>query len=77
MILQLHDLIPMETPLGSGHAIMVETNAHDQYWTVALENGALVTFPQHKKRMSRSYTHERVISDEQMKEIIKVKNFSR
>jgi hypothetical protein len=77
MILQLHDLIPMETPLGSGHAIMVETNAHDQYWTVALENGALVTFPQHKIRMSRSYTHERGISDDQMKEIIKVKNVSR
>ena len=74
MILQLHDLIPMDTPLGQGHAIMVETNAHDQYWTVALENGALVTFPQHKIRICRSYTHERGITDTEMKDIIKVKN---
>lgn len=77
MIQQLNDLIPMETPLGFGYAILVETNAHDQYWTVALNNGALVTFPQHKVRISRSYTHERGISDEEMKEIIKVKNVSR
>ncbi len=77
MIIQLHELIAMETPLGKGYAIMVESTAHEQYWTVALDGGALVTFPQQKIRISRSYTHERGISDDQMKEIIKVKNVSR
>lgn len=77
MILQLNDLIPMETPLGFGYAILVESNAHDQYWTIALNNGALVTFPQEKIRISKSYTHSRGISNDEMKEIIKVKNVSR
>jgi hypothetical protein len=51
MILQLEHLIGMETPLGFGYAILVETGPHDQYWTVALDNGALVTFSQDKIRI--------------------------
>lgn len=69
--IQLHELIPVVTPLGDGYAIIFETGEHDNYWTVALENGAIVTFPQNKIRVCRSYTHGRGISDEEMKEIIK------
>lgn len=69
--LQLSELIPMETELGFGYAILYEGGEHDSYWTVALENGALVTFPQNQVRVSRSYTHGRGISDEEMREIIK------
>lgn len=70
MIHEFRDPIPMETPLGKGYALFVEAAAHDQYWTVALENGALVTFTQDKLRISRDYTHHRGISDEEMKRII-------
>lgn len=70
MAIQLDELIPVETPLGFGYAIIFETGEHDNYWTVALENGALVTFTQDRIKVSRDYTHRRGISDEQMREII-------
>ena len=70
VIIQLNDLIPVETPLGSGYAIILESGAHDQFWTVALENGAIITFTQDKIRISRSYTHHRGIKDEEMEDII-------
>lgn len=66
----LTELIEMETPLGRGYAIVLETTAHDYFWTVAFEDGALVTFTQNKIRICRSYTHGR-ISDEEMRQIIK------
>ena len=75
--IQLSELIPVKTSLGDGHAIIFETGEHDNYWTVALENGAIVTFRQEDIRMCRSYTHHRGITDKEMKEIIKVKNVSR
>lgn len=70
MAIQLDELIPVETPLGFGYAIIFETGEYDNYWTVALENGALVTFTQDRIKVSRDYTHRRGISDEQMREII-------
>ena len=70
MILQLTELIPVETPLGSGYAIIIESSAHDYYWTVALENQALVTFTQDKIRIARSYTQHRGIEDAEMRKII-------
>lgn len=70
-VLQLTEMISMETPLGHGYAILVEAGEQDQYWTVALDNGALVTLPQNKVRVSRDYTRGRGITDKQMKEIIK------
>ena len=69
-LLQLSELIPVKTLLGDGHAIIFEAGEHDNYWTVALNNGAIVTFKQDKIRMCRSYTHDRGISDIEMKEII-------
>lgn len=70
MIHEFEELIPVETPLGSGYAMLYEGGEHDNYWTVILENGALVTFTQDKIRVSRSYTHGRGISDKEMKKII-------
>jgi hypothetical protein len=68
---EFHEPIPVETPLGNGRAILVERTPHDYWWTVAMDdNRALVTFPQNKLRICRSYTQERGISDEEMKEII-------
>lgn len=64
------ELIPVETPLGFGYALIFETGEHDNYWTVALENGALVTFTQDRIRVSRDYTHRRGISDEEMQKIV-------
>jgi hypothetical protein len=37
---------------------------------VALDNGALVTFTQDQIKISRSYTHGRGISHQEMKKII-------
>jgi hypothetical protein len=61
----------MTTPLGKGYAILVEGGQHDQYWTVALESGALVTFRQDQIRIAKSYTHSRGITNKQMRKIIK------
>ncbi len=68
---EFEELVPVETPLGSGYAMLYESGEYDSYLTVILENGAIVTFAQDKIRISRSYTHGRGISDKQMKEIIK------
>jgi hypothetical protein len=74
VIHEFGELIPVETPLGFGYAMLFESGEHDNFWTVALENGAIVTFAQDKIRVSRSYTHGRGISDSQMKKIIRAKN---
>jgi len=70
-IIQLNEMIPVITPLGDGYAIIFETGEHDNYWTVILETGAIVSFRQEKIRVSRSYTHNRGITDNEMREIIK------
>ena len=65
-------MIPVTTPLGDGYAIFFETGEQDNYWTVALDNGSIVTFTQDRIRMARCYTHRRGITDDEMREIIKV-----
>ena len=71
MIYELRELIDVDTPLGRGKAFLIESGTHDYWWTVVFHNGAIVTFTQNKIRMLRSYSHDRGISDEEMKEIIK------
>jgi hypothetical protein len=72
LIYEFHEPIEVETPLGKGRALFVERTPHDYFWTVALaDSQALVTFCQDKLRICKSYTHERGISDQQMREIIK------
>lgn len=70
MIIQLPEPIPMVTPLGNGYAVVLQADGHDYWWTVALENGALVTFSQDRIRIARSYSHRRGISDDEMRRII-------
>jgi len=63
-------MISVETPLGHGYAIIFESGEHDNHWTVALDNGALVTFTQDRIKVSREYTHRRGISDQEMTGIV-------
>jgi hypothetical protein len=70
VIHEFRELIPVKTPLGSGYAMLLEPGEFDTYWTVIMDNQAVVTFTQEQIRVSRSYTHGRGISDRQMKAII-------
>ena len=71
MFHEFHEPIPVDTPLGTGRAILVERTQHDYWWTVAMDDTqALVTFAQNKLRICRSYSQERGISDEEMRMII-------
>ena len=70
MIVELKELIPMRTPLGDGYAILIEGGAHDHYWTIALESGALVTFRQDQIRIAESYTHSRGICHADMQKVV-------
>lgn len=51
--------------------MLIEPGEHDTYWTVVLDNQAVVTFPQEEIRISRSYTHGRGINHSQMRKIMK------
>jgi hypothetical protein len=53
--------------------LFVESGEHDSFWTVVLDNQAVVTFTQEQIRISRSYTHGRGVNDRQMKAIIRGK----
>lgn len=71
MIYEFRDPIEVDTPLGRGRAFFVQFTAHDNYWTVALnESKAFVTFTQDRLRATNSYTQRRGISDERMREVI-------
>ena len=69
--IQLHELIPVKTPLGEGMAVIFHAQEHDNCWTVMLEDGAFVTFPQSQVRACRSYYPKVNLSIEEMKEIIR------
>jgi hypothetical protein len=69
IVTELRQPLAVATPLGPGDAILVETGAADQLWTVILKNCAIVTFPQSEIRAARSYTHGR-ISHEEMGRIV-------
>lgn len=69
-MMQLSPMISVETPLGHGLAIIFEANEEDNYWTVALDSGAIVTYRQASVLLSRSYTHGRGIGSEEMRRII-------
>jgi hypothetical protein len=69
--IQLTELMPVETPLGAGYAVMVDSEAHDNYWTVVFDSGALVTFRQEEIKLSASYTYGRGTNNKRMLEKIK------
>lgn len=69
--LEFHEPIEVETPVGKGRALFVERTPHDYFWTVAMNDSqALITFMQNQLRICRSYTHQRGISHDEMKDII-------
>lgn len=68
--IQLSEVIPVETPLGSGVAIIFQAQEHDNCWTVMLESGAFVTFPQSEVRASRSYFPRVNMTQQDMRDII-------
>lgn len=67
----LDEWIPVETPLGKGYAFMIETENHDNWYTVLLDNRSIVTLRQERLLSQRSYSHGRSLYDEEMREIIK------
>lgn len=71
MLIQLSEMIPVTTPLGDGVAIIFQAQEHDNSWTVMLESGAFVTFPQSEVRAARSYYPRANLTIEQMKDIIR------
>lgn len=73
MVHEFTTTISVSTPLGDGEAILIECENHDNFWTVILDNGAIVTFRQEKIRAGRSYTYGRGINDQEMIKIIKHK----
>lgn len=70
-MIQLSETLSVNTPLGHGRALIFESGEDDNYWTVALDDGAIVTFRQKDIRMARSYTHGRGIDDEAMRDILR------
>jgi hypothetical protein len=68
---EFQNLKRAKTPLGMGYIWYVETGNDDNWYTVILDNGAIVTFNQSRIRIARSYTLKRGINDEEMKDIIK------
>ena len=67
---EFKDPIQVKTPIGKGRALFIEVTPHDIYWTVALDNCAIVTFTQDKLRIARHYTHGRDITNDEMMNII-------
>ncbi len=63
---EFRSLIPVTTPLGSGYALWVETDEHDNYWSVILDSGAVVEFVQEQIKVWKSYTHGRNMSNTDM-----------
>ena len=57
-IVQLHPQFRMETPLGPGWAVFFTDYGpgSDQVWTIALDTGAVVAFPNWKVRMANDYS---------------------
>lgn len=69
--IQLPESIPVETPLGSGMAVIFDPGEHDNAWTVILESGAFVTFPQEQLKACRSYWPKRRMETKSMRDILK------
>lgn len=63
--------IRVNTPLGKGYVLFVDGSSDDNWFTIALDNCAIVTFKQSKIRMCRNYTLGRNLTDDEMKEIVK------
>lgn len=52
-----------------GYSLFVSTTNDDTWWTIACENRAIVTVPQKKVLMARSYSNGRGTDAKKMKEV--------
>lgn len=66
----LDEWIPVVTPLGTGYAFMIETENHDNWYTVFMQDRSIVTLRQEKILTQKSYTHGRDMSDAEMRSAI-------
>lgn len=69
-LLELRSPFPVTTPVGNGYAILVESDAHDMWWTVILDNGAIVTILNNRVKARPSWSHGRGITDPQFRDIL-------
>jgi hypothetical protein len=54
---ELQNHLEVETPLGNGKAILIESKDNDYYWTVVLfDSCAIVTFQQNQIKVVRNYS---------------------
>ncbi len=68
---ELTNTLEVETPLGRGKAILIESSDHDYFWTVILNDScALVTFRQHQIKATRNYSMGWGMSDDDMKGVL-------
>jgi hypothetical protein len=68
-MIQLEEMISVDTPQGHGYAIIFESAEFDNFWTVILKSGAIVTFRQKQIRVRADYTRGG-ISDKQLRKLI-------
>lgn len=66
----LDEWIPVETPLGTGYAFMIEIENHDNWYTCFMADRSIVTLRQEKLLTLPSYTHGRSMSDAEMRAAI-------
>jgi hypothetical protein len=69
--LELKNWLPVETKVGKGYAFLIETHEADNWYTVILDSRAIVTVRQQDILMQRDYSHQRGITHDMMREIIK------
>lgn len=71
MFHEFKNIWEVETPLGWGKAILIESKDNDYYWTVVLaDSGAFVTFPQNKIKACRNYSLGINFTDSDMKRVL-------
>lgn len=69
-IVRFSDMPYVDTPLGPGRALFVETGVHDTEWTcIITKTRAIVTYKQKRLRWGRNYTDGFGITDEQMAKV--------
>lgn len=70
-MIELDNKLEVETPLGRGKAILVETSDYDTFWTVVLDDTcAIVTFRQHQLKVVRNYGMGWGMGDADMMEVL-------
>lgn len=68
---EFDDPIQVDTPLGRGVAILIESSCHEHHWTVILKNKAIVTFRQNQIRACNNYSAGVGLTSKEMRKILK------